>query len=384
MQRQNILYHRSSFNFARIPDGQLDSGVVCVVPSLLPDRSHVRLWLLRAKIPYTMKNALDSPNISSTFRPAEIKGLSYETTQGELSDEDDDLCPVECVREFKNDEEFFRILEKSKETGSLVVVDFFRTSCGSCKYIEQGFRKLCKGSGDREAAVIFLKHNPGCLKAVLMDLGSAGIASAEYKYFGLCFTIPDYWDRVTIADLGGRHGAVDIILEAGSGKASDGWAEEMVVASCASLAACDVTDPSLESTLNMGDGAGDGVSAVPISHSLKVVTSVVSTVEENKLRMVVGLDTASDVIDEYDEQSEVAERLRIKLRSMDFHGSKTFLQGNPMNLDMSFRRFPSSTSIKMGSCWKHFQPGTKRGLSLPFLNIHLLLLKTFKSIGLYF
>lgn len=77
----------------------------------------------------------------------------------ELSDDDEELCPVECVREFKTDEEFLRILEKAKESNSLVVVDFYRTSCGSCKYIEQGFAKLCKGSGDQDAPVIFLKHN---------------------------------------------------------------------------------------------------------------------------------------------------------------------------------------------------------------------------------
>ncbi|GMH23233.1 hypothetical protein Nepgr_025076 [Nepenthes gracilis] len=74
-------------------------------------------------------------------------------------EEDDDLCPVDCVQEFKTDEEFLSILEKAKKTNSLVVVDFYRTSCGSCKYIERAFSKLCKGSGDEEAPVIFLKHN---------------------------------------------------------------------------------------------------------------------------------------------------------------------------------------------------------------------------------
>ncbi|GAB2228323.1 hypothetical protein Droror1_Dr00010158 [Drosera rotundifolia] len=76
-----------------------------------------------------------------------------------IVEEDDELCPVECVREFKTDEEFLRILEKSKKTNSLVVVDFYRTACGSCKYIEQGFSKICKGSGDEEVPIIFLKHN---------------------------------------------------------------------------------------------------------------------------------------------------------------------------------------------------------------------------------
>ncbi|KAI6688121.1 hypothetical protein NL676_024949 [Syzygium grande] len=90
--------------------------------------------------------------------PVKVKCVAYED-QGKLLDEDDDLCPVDCVREFKTDEEFFRILEKAKETNALVVVDFYRTSCGSCKYIEQGFAKICKGAGDQEASVIFLKHN---------------------------------------------------------------------------------------------------------------------------------------------------------------------------------------------------------------------------------
>lgn len=74
-------------------------------------------------------------------------------------DEDADLCPVDCVREFKTDEELLRILDKARMNKSLVVVDFYRTSCGSCKYIEQGFAKLCRGSGDRQGSVVFLKHN---------------------------------------------------------------------------------------------------------------------------------------------------------------------------------------------------------------------------------
>lgn len=77
----------------------------------------------------------------------------------DLVDDDDELCPVECVREFKTEEEFTRFLEKSKENESLVVVDFYKTACGSCKYIEQGFAKLCRGAGDQDAPVVFLKHN---------------------------------------------------------------------------------------------------------------------------------------------------------------------------------------------------------------------------------
>uniref|UniRef100_A0A0D9VHB2 Thioredoxin domain-containing protein n=1 Tax=Leersia perrieri TaxID=77586 RepID=A0A0D9VHB2_9ORYZ len=80
-------------------------------------------------------------------------------TEEEEDDDEEEFCPVECVTEFKTDEEFLRILERAKATGALVVVDFFRPSCGSCKYIEKGFMKLCKGSGDDGAPVVFLKHN---------------------------------------------------------------------------------------------------------------------------------------------------------------------------------------------------------------------------------
>ncbi|BAF09091.1 thioredoxin-like 4, chloroplastic [Oryza sativa Japonica Group] len=76
-----------------------------------------------------------------------------------VEEEEEEFCPVECVTEFKTEEELARVLERAKATGALVVVDFFRPSCGSCKYIEQGFMKLCKGSGDHGSSVVFLKHN---------------------------------------------------------------------------------------------------------------------------------------------------------------------------------------------------------------------------------
>ncbi|CAN6273149.1 unnamed protein product [Urochloa humidicola] len=76
-----------------------------------------------------------------------------------IEEDDDEFCPVDCVTEFKTDEEFRRHLDRSRVTGALVVVDFYRTSCGSCKYIERAFARLCKGSGDDGASVVFLKHN---------------------------------------------------------------------------------------------------------------------------------------------------------------------------------------------------------------------------------
>lgn len=76
------------------------------------------------------------------------------------SDSDDDLCPIECVREIKTLRDLEHVIHDiAKGMGALVVVDFFRTACGSCRYIEKGFAKLCKGAGNGEASVIFLKHN---------------------------------------------------------------------------------------------------------------------------------------------------------------------------------------------------------------------------------
>ena len=87
------------------------------------------------------------------------KALQTRQGSGAESDSDDDLCPIECVREINSLRELEHILDQSKSIGSLVVVDFFRTSCGSCRYIEKGFQKLCKGAGNGEASVVFLKHN---------------------------------------------------------------------------------------------------------------------------------------------------------------------------------------------------------------------------------
>lgn len=159
MQKQSILLQKAPFNFLKNMDGQVHSGAFSVVANSLLDRSIIKSCRLRAQLPFIIKGSrLDLMKKSNMVRLSEVKVTANENLE-ELSDEDDELCPVECVREFKTDEEFFKILEKAKRTNSLVVVDFYRTSCGSCKYIEQGFAKLCKGSGDQEGDVIFLKHN---------------------------------------------------------------------------------------------------------------------------------------------------------------------------------------------------------------------------------
>ena len=56
-------------------------------------------------------------------------------------------------------EQQFDSILTSADPNTLVVVDFYRTACGSCKYISAGFLKLCKGSHEGHAPVEFLKHN---------------------------------------------------------------------------------------------------------------------------------------------------------------------------------------------------------------------------------
>ncbi|XP_008444622.1 thioredoxin-like 4, chloroplastic [Cucumis melo] len=146
-QNQNVLQCKTLISFGLHPNEKLESRIPILIPRWLSsEKEPVRLSITRPEVPrhqllYKSKMRVNAGN------------------QGEMGDEDDDLCPVDCVREFKTDEEFIKILDKAKENGGLVVVDFYRTSCGSCKYIEQGFAKLCKGSGDQQAPVIFLKHN---------------------------------------------------------------------------------------------------------------------------------------------------------------------------------------------------------------------------------
>ncbi|KAF5740682.1 thioredoxin-like 4 chloroplastic isoform X2 [Tripterygium wilfordii] len=162
MQNQNFLRSKASFSLGKSPEGQVASRKPCIVRRVFSHTSHFKSSLGAAKFSYLSKTSGWSiSNLDHVLQSGKIKGVGSVATEnpGGLFEEDDDLCPVECVREFKTDEEFCRILEKAKETKSLVVVDFYRTACGSCKYIEQIFAKLCRGSGDQDAPVIFLKHN---------------------------------------------------------------------------------------------------------------------------------------------------------------------------------------------------------------------------------
>lgn len=158
MQMLDILHQKALFNFVSKINGQINFGSPTVFGNLFLGRDIINSGQLKARIICQTGSAIVTMKQTSAIKSSKIKSMSDENVE-ELSDDDDELCPVDCVREFKTDEEFSRIMEKAKEVNALVVVDFYRTSCGSCKYIEQGFAKLCKGSGDQDAPVIFLKHN---------------------------------------------------------------------------------------------------------------------------------------------------------------------------------------------------------------------------------
>lgn len=120
-----------------------------------PSGNHIRLTLTGTNV--VVRQRGPSGLLCPVFSNSVPEGAVSELSDG--SEDEDGTCPVDCVKEFKTDEEFLSILEKAKKSNTLVVVDFYRTSCGSCKYIEHGFIKLCKLSADHEDTIIFLKHN---------------------------------------------------------------------------------------------------------------------------------------------------------------------------------------------------------------------------------
>ncbi|KAK4352089.1 hypothetical protein RND71_027607 [Anisodus tanguticus] len=152
MQRLGVLDWQCNLSFRSINllDGESAHTSLNLFSCRRSSESSHSKARLRSKLNVTLQSLMR--------QCSEIQSTVHDNIN-ELLDEEDEVCPVECVREFKTDEEFSIVLEKAKKTGALVVVDFYRTACGSCKYIEQGFVKLCRRAGDEQAPVIFLKHN---------------------------------------------------------------------------------------------------------------------------------------------------------------------------------------------------------------------------------
>ncbi|CAA6659432.1 unnamed protein product [Spirodela intermedia] len=151
-----------AFSSATVQAGQYDTRPASSFPMMhhAISMNHIGFLLMKSELPHTVRNFKVERQIRHRLQSVENNVVSdVYKEESSIIEEDDENCPVDCVREFKTDEEFLKFLAKAKKSDSLVVVDFFRNSCGSCKYIEQGFTKLCKGSGDQGAGIIFLKHN---------------------------------------------------------------------------------------------------------------------------------------------------------------------------------------------------------------------------------
>lgn len=75
-------------------------------------------------------------------------------------------CPVDCVQEVTNLPDFEKALRDAEANGELVIVDFYNSACGACKYILPQIIKMCKrGCGEQcdvdghQGSVKYLKHN---------------------------------------------------------------------------------------------------------------------------------------------------------------------------------------------------------------------------------
>ena len=103
------------------------------------------------------------------------RSLDVETTANKMKqkveevEEEDDVCPVECVEELSTIKDFRERVLLAEPT-TLIVLDLYKPSCGACKYIANGFAKLCKREGESEFKnrkdeefvrknVMFYKHN---------------------------------------------------------------------------------------------------------------------------------------------------------------------------------------------------------------------------------
>jgi len=102
-------------------------------------------------------------------QPSTSSNLGGSAEAEEAGGSDGDLlgaCPIECVIELVGAEgdgvaAFDEALAAAHPT-ALVVVDFYKTACGACRYVAPGFVKLCKKAGKDggdQPDVVFLKHN---------------------------------------------------------------------------------------------------------------------------------------------------------------------------------------------------------------------------------
>jgi thioredoxin-like negative regulator of GroEL len=130
-----------------------------VQPRIRPTRRRVAAHGILDK--WRQDNGIAVSDTSSSASAATLlQRQSYKPIVSVDADEDAP-CPVECVTEVFSSDELQQALADAGDT-TLVVVDFFKTACGACKFIYPGFVKLCKASTAGQPSnppVKFLKHN---------------------------------------------------------------------------------------------------------------------------------------------------------------------------------------------------------------------------------
>ncbi|XP_057837918.2 uncharacterized protein LOC131048077 isoform X2 [Cryptomeria japonica] len=111
-------------------------------------------------------------------------------------------CPIHCVREVQSHREFEKVLNDAQEHNKLVVLDFYNTSCGSCKYILPQFIKLCK-----KGLPGIPKMVEGLIEVSRLTLGipptspMGGMSSTSTRHPGNIPALWGQWEDVSLPSL---------------------------------------------------------------------------------------------------------------------------------------------------------------------------------------
>ena len=145
--------------------------------ALLPGRPSALPSPARRPRSTAARGILDSYR-SSTASTSDAAGAGGDGGGGDDDDDGAGACPIDCVCEVVGAEgdglSAFDAALAAAGPDALVVVDFYKTACGACRYIAPGFVKLCKAAGKGDGGqgggheqqpppllpdVAFLKHN---------------------------------------------------------------------------------------------------------------------------------------------------------------------------------------------------------------------------------
>ncbi|KAL0314852.1 UNVERIFIED_CONTAM: Thioredoxin-like 4, chloroplastic [Sesamum angustifolium] len=96
MQKQGILHHKALFNFVTKTNGEIDFEHTMGFGNLFLDTSITKSCQLKATIQCRTGSAVPMLKGTSVLKLSKIKSMLDENVE-ELSDDDDELCPVDCV-----------------------------------------------------------------------------------------------------------------------------------------------------------------------------------------------------------------------------------------------------------------------------------------------